>query len=188
MKKPILYFALIIAFVSCKTSQDGEGRTEPEIKSTSPDAYFEELKSIICDNVIVIAENEFFSDVLYSKISELLLVECQDDEIRMIFKLEDEGRMTLSVSLFQSELLLKHDVRDKNLAPADVTMFGGFLSEISENNTATFESHKFGMQTMWPGYEDVSWELHLSKDSEYIIYRQKKNNDTVLEILFSVID
>ena len=187
MKKSLFYFTLIIAFLSCKTSQNGKDNEEQETKPITIETYFSSLKSFICDNVIVVAEKEVHSDISYSKISELLLIECKEDEVRMNFKLEDEGRMAIAISLFQGELLLKHDVRDKNLAPAEITMFGGFSSELTEDYFVSFDSHKFGTQSMWPGYEDTSWEILLNKDEGYFAYKQKKNNDAVVEILFTVI-
>jgi hypothetical protein len=101
-------------------------------------------------------------------------LKCTENEIRILTVLPNEMQKTIILTLVGEEILLKHDVRNPDLSPADYTMYGGFSNKAGDENRQFFPVHNFG-QTMWPGFENFSWEIRIQHEGN-LEYTERTGN------------
>jgi len=89
----------------------------------------------------------------------------------------NDSSINLIITQLENELLLKHDVRQKNLMPAENTMYGGFSKDQGTSTHQTFPVHNFGMN-MWPEYEATHWEIFWDETNNELHY-QEWNQDSL---------
>lgn len=101
--------------------------------------------------------------------------QCTDKEIRITVQLHDKQKKTIILTLMGEEILLKHDMRNADMSPAEYTMFGGFSGESGTDSKQIFPVHNFGGD-MWPGFENYSWIININSEESYIEYKELSEN------------
>ncbi len=158
-----------------KTESDNINQREYIISN-----FLDNIKHSFCEKTPNIQDIRHKQDMIYADISSLKNIKCSDNEIRFEFSLEDEGSLSIILTSLKDQLILKHDLRDKDHAPAEITMFGGFAETSENSNKIIFPSHRFGTQRMWPGYENTSWELEWKEEQKKLTYKEFKNGEEML--------
>jgi hypothetical protein len=159
--------AIIISIYLSSCTFSGN-KTEENQKPAAYETFLEGIKAYcgmeLEGEIIVDTENPDH----HNQNLQFLFEECPDNEVRITALIPDKMINTIILTLMDDEILLKHDVRNMDFSPAQYTMYGGFSDPSGTENKQRFPVHNFG-QTMWPGYEDYSWEIRLGDQIiEYI--------------------
>lgn len=100
-----------------------------------------------------------------------------EEDVFIELSFTNNSSINLIITQLENELLLKHDVRQENLMPAENTMYGGFSKDRGTSTHQTFPVHNFGMN-MWPEYEATHWEIFWDKNDKELHY-QEWNQDSL---------
>jgi hypothetical protein len=162
-----LKLAIIIALFLSSCNFSGKKTEETQLPAHH-EAFMGNMKAYcgmeLSGEIIVDINNPEFS----TQNLQFLFEECPDNEIRITALIPGKMINTIILTLMDDEILLKHDVRNMDFSPAQYTMYGGFSDPTGTEIRQFFPIHNFG-QTMWPGYEDYSWEILLDDQKiEYI--------------------
>ncbi|MFN3555170.1 MAG: hypothetical protein ACK4VN_04315 [Bacteroidales bacterium] len=171
----LILFAVFIVFMwGCGGTTQQEQAAEQEVSEKV--AFMEKLRSL-CGMEL---QGEIFADDYQPAYVGLPMSftfnSCTEKEVRIVTLLPSQEQFTIILTLIDEDLLLKHDVRDADLSPREITMYGGFAHDGGTSVIQIFPVHNFGGD-MWPGYEDYSWEICMPEGEgkfEYIEYAADK--------------
>ncbi len=163
-RKFFTIFIITILLYGCgQKSQEETTQKEEEISTKV--VFLENLKKLCGERIqgeIFIFPNTEPQELHFS------FEKCVENEIRMTAQMPNDNLYTIVLTLIGDDLLLKHDVRNKDQSPAEITMFGGF-AQAGNTKNQLFPVHNFGGD-MWPGYEGYSWEICLNKQDQTFEY------------------
>ncbi len=176
----ISFLIIVLASTHCRQPQ-------PSSKADGTDEINSFMKSLaeLCDKEIRVFMINSDQNVIGERISIAAVWEtCNRNEFRIALKLKENETVHLALTLVGDDLLLKHDVRTDDLAPAEFTMYGGFASPTGTPVRQSFPIHNFGSH-LWPGYESYSWELSLETPAGPLHYFEK-NDESIQKHLIIV--
>lgn len=184
--KKILLLAGIASFVLLSCGQQREKEAAEVSAETSQVEHFMENMTALCGEELT---GTVFIDTeqpnLAGKPITFDFATCTPGEIRIAAQTESEEQMTIILTLINDELLLKHDIRDKNNMPADITMYGGFANEAGSPVRQIFPVHNFGSE-MWPGFENKSWEICITPEEGKLEYMELTENILKRHFIFEL--
>ena len=170
--KKILFLAGIASFVLFSCGQQRQ-KEEAEVSAeTSQVEHFMENLAALCGKELT---GTVFIDTEQPKLAGKPITfdfaSCTPGEIRIATQMESAEQLTIILTLINDELLLKHDIREKNNMPTDATMYGGFASDDGTALRQIFPVHNFGRE-MWPGFENKSWEICITPEENKLEYME----------------
>lgn len=170
-------FTVLVLWVmwSCGPSQTSQEVTSDTSKPAVVTGFLDHLK-MLCEKEL----SGYFAEYLHhpenvGKKIVLHVEGCRENEVRLRFESHSQQMTTLVLTQMQQELLLKHDVRLADLAPAEMTMYGGFADTTGSLVRQNFPVHNFG-HGMWPGYEDFSWEIRFDPETGLLEYFERQDD------------
>jgi hypothetical protein len=176
----ILSLVMTTVMLSC-TSGTRQGK-----EATAEESFMQNIHSYCGQQLVgeVIAESmrpELIGSPIYSG-----SIQCTDNEIRIQVIIPGEIQKTIILTLMGEEILLKHDVRNPDLSPANFTMYGGFSGNDGDEYRQLFPVHNFG-QSMWPGFENYSWEISVQQSGN-LEYTERTGNVVLKHYVLSLED
>lgn len=170
--KKVLLLAGVISCIVFACSQPGQKTTDEAAGVATLAEQFMDNMAEFCGEALA---GNVFIDANQPQLAGTPLIfdvaTCTPGEIRIKTQLETEEQMTIILTLINDELLLKHDIRDKNNMPTDATMYGGFASDDGTALRQIFPVHNFGGE-MWPGFENKSWEICITPEENKLEYME----------------
>jgi len=106
----------------------------------------------------------------------MVVAVCTDDTIKIPFHVGSDRSRTWVLTLTSDGLLFKHDVKDEDGSPEEVTGFGGLATEESTAWEVHFPSDEETIE-MLPQTETNVWSLVIDRDAKifrYILSREGK--------------
>lgn len=173
MIKTTLSLVLVLMVMAGCQSGPRQESQEPAEEINSREVFLTSLHQL-CDKTLqgeVIADH--FQPAATGDPVSFSFTACKDQEIRINTALPIGEEFTIVLTLVGEELLLKHDIRNADFSPHNLTMYGGFALEEDTHETMLFPVHNFGGQ-MWEGYEDYSWRIRFSPDDALFEYTEMK--------------
>ena len=163
-----------LLLISCGSRDTGEQATQ---KKSESELFMQKL-SQFCGEKIT-GKAEVLNEDLTMQEKEVVFYfsKCTDNEIRMTIETTEPEKTTIILTMVEKELLLKHDVKTHDMIPAEFTMYGGFADHSGDENRQFFPVHNFG-GTMWPGFENYSWEMGFLEEENRFYYKER-NDDLV---------
>jgi hypothetical protein len=180
---------LIIAATALLMACGGGKKEQPQAESnlSASEAFMLNLARF-CGQII---EGEIFADQSNPGNNGLSVAfhfsGCSEDEIRITLPGASDVETTIILTRINGQLLLKHDVRNKDLSPAIYTMYGGFSSEAGNDMKQVFPIHNFGRE-MWPEYENYYWEICINDDEGQLEYLEVAENIVMKQYLLNLPD
>jgi hypothetical protein len=167
---------LVAAIITSCGTRDGKPEQQAEITSTEK---FMHNMSRFCGQTLT---GEIFIDSeeagINGEVVTFAFENCKDDEVRINVQIPSRYRKTIILTMLNNEILLKHDVRDEDLSPAALTMYGGFSCKDGNENAQVFPMHNFG-QNMWPELENHSWEICINEDEAILEYMELAEDEVI---------
>ncbi|TVQ10969.1 MAG: hypothetical protein EA361_13115 [Bacteroidetes bacterium] len=171
------YFGILAAIfflLSCSGTPREQEKTK-ENDAPAMESFMTNL-SLYCGETLA---GEVFADHQRPELAgspmEFIFEKCTENEVRIRTRFPSEEQVIIILTLINDELLLKHDVRDANLAPGQFTMYGGFSDQRGSSHSQIFPVHNFGGD-MWPGYENYSWEICIDEEKGSFEYIETAEN------------
>lgn len=177
MKHLTLFLLAFIILISCGSRETGEQVTE-QPEATEVVLFMQSLAQFCGERLSGEAMILNKDLIKQEKIVAFHFEKCTDNEIRIAVETKESEKTTIILTLVAGELLLKHDVKSHNMAPAEFTMYGGFADDSGNKNKQLFPVHNFG-GTMWPGFENYAWEMGFDNEDNSLYYKEI-NNDLVV--------
>lgn len=181
MRNIILLFLIMTAVnISCNSGARQEEET------TAEESFMQNISTYcgqeLSGEILADAQQpEFIGQPIHFR-----FLQCTDNEIRILAVLPDELQKTIILTLMEEEILLKHDVRNPDLSPANYTMYGGFSNQAGDDKRQFFPVHNFG-QSMWPGIENFSWEISIQQGGN-LEYTERTDNVVMKHYVVPLVD
>jgi hypothetical protein len=161
----LMIFAGIVSSCSTRDRQDQQTQTPATEK------FMTHLSSYCGQTLSGEIFNDSESPALNGQSIAFNFSICKEDEIRIEVLLDTPQKKTIILTLLNNEILLKHDVREPDLTPVDMPMYGGFSSNDGNENAQVFPVHNFG-HNLWPEMENHSWEICINEDEHILEYME----------------
>jgi hypothetical protein len=102
--------------------------------------------------------------------------ECGRRETRLQFQVGDDLSRTWVLTNTREGLLLKHDHRQPDGTPQDISMYGGFATEEGTGRSQSFTADDHTVQII-PAAKANVWTLEFSPDKESLSYIIKRDGN-----------
>ncbi|CAN5175173.1 hypothetical protein BH23BAC3_BH23BAC3_00530 [soil metagenome] len=177
MKKVAAYIALCFFVIAC-AGNDGTELTIEIDADTPQEEFFANLLEL-CDNAFV-GESTYPTDPPHEELRNVELratiATCTEEEVRIPFHSGEYESRTFIIARSEVGLHLRHDHRDPDGTPHDLTDYGGWASDQGTSTRQYFEADQDTIE-MLPEAETNVWMIELDMDSESFIYYLERNKE-----------
>ncbi len=92
-----------------------------------------------------------------------------ENEIRVPFQVDEDHSRTWIITLSEDGLLLKHDHRDPDGTPHEVTEYGGWADDSGTSDRQFFAADEHTVK-LFPHADNAGWTLWLEPSKKQLVY------------------
>lgn len=173
----ILTFSLFLFISACNGEEEVEPAPEAEVELTSEEAFFETMRTFCGE--------EFYGETTYIDDPDdemadaelrIHLAECDENEIRIPFHVDDDASRTWILTMDDEGLLFKHDHRHEDGTPEDITNYGGYADHRGDAYHQYFPADEETAE-MLPEAETNVWMIEVDLEEMKLIYDLQRHNE-----------
>ncbi|KAA3639683.1 MAG: hypothetical protein DWP95_09995 [Proteobacteria bacterium] len=153
------------------------GQAGDVTEKTSHDGFFNNMKTL-CGEVFVGAstypddpDHDFAGKKLVADFAD-----CSNHEIRIKFAVGEDHSRTWVVTQSEEGLLLKHDHRNPDGTPDELTNYGGWANQSGTDHKQYFEADQETAELIPEASTNV-WMLSYDPDTKVLTYDLKRHNE-----------
>lgn len=139
--------------------------------------FFNKLQTF-CGNTyqgtVVYPEGD--KDPFHGKALSMHITSCEENVIRIPFRVGEDKSRTWVLSMDEKGMLLKHDHRHEDGSPDDITMYGGYASERGSARVQHFPADDY-TAALIPAASANEWSMMLSEDGNTFSYILKREGE-----------
>ena len=173
----ILTCTLFLFLSSCNDEEELEPAPEAEVELTSEEAFFETMRTFCGEEFygettyIIDPDDEMADAELYIHVAE-----CDENEIRIPFHVDDNTSRTWILTMDDEGLLFKHDHRHEDGRPEDITNYGGYADHRGNAHRQYFPADEETAE-MIPEAESNVWMIEVDLEEMKLIYDLQRHNE-----------
>lgn len=166
--------AMVLA-AGCATQDRAVGaeddRAAPTTAQGATEASFIEMFRLLCGQsyegraVFTVSDNEEMAD----KRMVMHIETCEQDLVRVPFHVNDDRSRTWILSVTDRGLLLKHDHRDPDGTPHDLTNYGGYARSGGTGFSQSFPADRETISMLPEGATNV-WTMEFDTERQVFVY------------------
>ncbi len=188
IKKLFLFTFILSIMLACGPAAEKEktGIEETIALSGNEKKFFERI-STLCGKKFA-GEEVFTAEGRESFAGEKMIIhfeKCTEDEIRIPFHIGDDKSRTWLLLVEDGELRFRHDHRDEDGDPEEITMYGGYSDKKGTEYSQFFPPDDYTLDLLEraPGHE---WVLTFSEDMKTLTYCLQSKDNLVFKAKFFI--
>lgn len=149
--------------------------------------FFQNLKSLCGQSVegetdlIVGKANDSMADAKLT----LRFKTCSNEEIRVPFQVDENHSRTWIIQSSEKGLLLKHDHRNEDGTPDEVTNYGGWATAEGTPHRQFFAADE-ETRKLFPHADKAGWTLQLEPEQERLLYFVENKGEVRYRAIFDL--
>jgi len=177
MRKLITFLALIFLAIAC-AENDGTELTIDIDTETTQEEFFANLLER-CDNTYA-GESTYPTDPPHEELGNVELratiSTCTEDEVHISLQAGEDESRTFIITRSDEGLHLRHDHRDPDGTPQELTDYGGWANDQGSSTRQYFEADQATID-MIPEAETNIWMIEFDTEEEKLIYHLERHQE-----------
>lgn len=179
MRKLFSYITLLFLVIACAENDGTELTIDIDAETTQGEFFVNLIER--CDDTYA-GESTYPTNPPHDGLENVELratiSTCTSEKVHISLQTGDDGSHTIVISRVDEGLQMRHEHRQPDGTPMDITDYGGLANDQGTSTRQYFEAGESAID-MIPDAESNVWIIDLGIDDEILVYSLEKQQETV---------